>query len=93
MPRSDLNQSRMFYTQALSDEDVLLCFTSTEEILSRRQIAERLWRKVTPTFVDRLERLVAEGKLHRRADSLKNGLQMFWYNKTKKGAATDGSKK
>lgn len=89
MPRVDRKQARMFYTEALSDDDVLLCFSSTDEILSRRQIAERLWRQVTPSFINRLERLVTEGKLHRRADTLRNGLQMFWYNKTKKGAATN----
>jgi hypothetical protein len=90
MPRIDQKQNRMFYTAAISDEDVLLCFSSTDEILSRRQIAERLWRAVTPGLIDRLERLVTEGKLHRREDTLRNGLTMFWYNKTKKGAVNHG---
>jgi len=81
MQRSDGKQQKMFYTEAIGDNDILLCFASDEEILSRRQIAERLWRKVTPGLCFRIERLVAEGHLEKRIDKLSNGMAMFWYRK------------
>jgi predicted transcriptional regulator len=87
MQRQDAKQPSMFYTAAISDEDVLLCFSTSEEVLSRRQIAERLWRQVTPGLNARIERLVDEGLLHKRVQTLANGRSMFWYNKTGKGAA------
>lgn len=86
MPRTDAIQRPVFYTRWLQDEDVLLAFVNEEEWLSRRQIAERLWRKVTPHFRARLERLVGQGKLIRTTETLPNGRIMFWYKKAQ-GAA------
>lgn len=73
----------MFYTDAISDEDVLLAFTDADEWLSRRQLADRVWRKVTPSLVERLERLVGEGKLKRQHHQLNNGMMMFFYQKVR----------
>lgn len=81
MKRVDGEQGTMFYTDAVTDNDVLLCFTTEEEWLSRRQVAERLWRKVTPGLTFRIERLVAEGRLERRGLDLLNGMKMFWYRR------------
>lgn len=83
MKRHKNQQGVMFYTGALSDEDVLLAFTEPDEWLSRRQLADRVWRKVTPSFVERLERLVGEGKLLRQQADLRNGMQMFFYQKAR----------
>jgi len=73
----------MFYTDHLSDEDVLLAFTEPDEWLSRRQLADRVWRKVTPSLSERLERLVGEGKLLKQAIDLTNGMKMFFYQKAR----------
>jgi hypothetical protein len=81
MKRSDAPQKALFYSRKLEDEDVLLCFASDEEWLSRRQLAERVWRKVTPDFKARLERLVSEGKLIKTTDVLPNKREMFWYKR------------
>jgi len=72
-------QQTMFYTAAVTDEDVLLALGKSEDWVSRRQIAERLWRKVTPSLVTRLERLVGEGKLEKHSIDLPNHQVMFWY--------------
>lgn len=82
MYRKDKQQQPMFYARKLEDSDVLLAFQTLEEWLSRKQIAERVWRKVTPDFRARLERLVGEGKLTRTVKDLPNGRKMFWYKKT-----------
>lgn len=79
MKRKDEVQRPMFYARKLEDSDVLLCFASAGEWLSRRQIAERVWRKVTPDFKARLERLVGEGKLDKSVEILPNKREMFWY--------------
>jgi predicted transcriptional regulator len=71
----------MFYARKLTDEDVILVFTSKQEWLSRRQIAERVWRKVTPDFRARLERLVRENMLQKTIEKLPNGREMFWYRR------------
>jgi hypothetical protein len=81
MKRLDAGQGKMFYTSDMTDEDVLLIFESNEEWLSRQQIAERLWRGVTPSLIARIERLVAERKLHKKIHPLPNRQQMFWYRK------------
>jgi len=81
MRRTDAVQRSMFYVRKLTDEDVLLCFTSGAEWLSRRQIAERVWRKVTPDFRQRLERLTETRKLLKYTEQLPNGREMFWYRK------------
>lgn len=81
MKRMDGEQGTMFYTDAVTDNDVLLCFTTEEEWLSRRQIAERLWRKVTPGLTFRIEVLVRAGSLEKRVLDLANGQVMFWYRK------------
>ena len=88
MKRIDAKQGKMFYVQALNDGDVLLAFEQGDEWLSRRQIAERLWRKVTPGLCERLERMVGQGKLEKRVLDLNNGQKMFWYRKSWKLEAT-----
>lgn len=64
---------------SLTDDDILRCFENWEEWLSRRQIGERVFRAVTPSFCGRLERMVGEGKLARGVEPLPNGQKMFWY--------------
>lgn len=81
MTRTDAPQEHMFYTEAICDEDVLLVFASSEEWLSRRQIAERLWRKVHPALNQRIERLAGEGGLVKGVEILANGREMFWYRR------------
>jgi hypothetical protein len=79
MKRMDAKQGKMFYTADLEDPDILLIFESKEEWLSRRQIAERLWRSVTPGLIGRIENLVATHKLIRKTHPLPNKQVMFWY--------------
>jgi len=81
MPRHETTQRPMLYTQPLTDEDVLLVFANADEELSRKEIAERVWRKVTPDFRNRIERLVGQGKLSKDIQDLPNGRQMFWYKR------------
>jgi hypothetical protein len=63
----------------ITDERLLSVFQNTEEWLSRRQIADRLNRKKTPSLIERIERLADEGHLRRAATDLPNGVTMFWY--------------
>jgi len=79
MQRIPVKQEKMFYTQAVADEDVLLVFASRSEFLTRRQIAERLWRKVTPGLIDRIERLCRDNFLQKVEGELPNGRKIFWY--------------
>lgn len=81
MQRPDAVQRPIFYSARLTDEDILLVFTSREEWLSRRQIAERVWRKVTPGFIDRLERICRENFLQRAEYTLPNGRRIFFYRR------------
>jgi len=83
MKRGRDGEGQMFYTDHLSDEDVLLAFTEPDEWLSRRQLADRVWRKVTPSLADRLERLVGEGKLVKQSIDLNNGMKMFFYQRAR----------
>lgn len=83
MKRGRDGHGQMFYTDHLSDEDVLLSFTDPDEWLSRRQLADRVWRKVTPSLAERLERLVGEGKLAKQSINLTNGMKMFFYQRAR----------
>lgn len=81
MGRQDAKQKAMFYTARLSKEDILLCFMSDEEWLTRAQIAERLFRSKSPALITMIEALVDEGELERNVDQFSNGAQMFWYRR------------
>lgn len=67
------------FGKALDDNDVWKALYSADEWLSRRQIAATVGRKVTPSFVARLERMVAECKLERRVFTLANKAQGYEY--------------
>lgn len=76
-------QRTIFYVQDLNDDHVLEAFQWFEGWVSRRMLAEHFGRKVSPTFVARIERLTGEGKLERFKQDLPNGQIMFWYRRTK----------
>lgn len=81
--RVDPKQEPMFYTSALTDDDILLCFANKQEELTRRQIAERVFRKYTPSLVARIELMVGGGLLAKRQEPLANGKLIFWYRRLK----------
>lgn len=75
----NMGRQLTFADTPVTDEKVLGAFASTEEWLSRNQIAKRLLRKKTPSLIARIERLVDEGHLRRGETELPNGNKMFWY--------------
>lgn len=78
------NLGKLFYVATLNDDDILSVMPAGEEWYSRRQIAELLWRSVSPSLAERLERMVGEGKLEKHVTNLANHRQMFWYRRGSK---------
>lgn len=67
------------YTKPITDADVLSCFKGHQDVLTRKQIADRLSRKKTPDLIRRITRLVDEGHLMSGLTRLPNGVDMYTY--------------
>lgn len=78
-------QLRMWnFDQPLSDGEVLLAFIG-EQLMTRREVAQKLRRAKSPTLVSRMNRLASEGLLHVEFYTLPNGVDMWVYSLTEQG--------
>jgi len=68
------------YGQAITDDDII-AWLKLDPLTyhSRRQIALGVGRKVTPSLVERMERLVRENKIVKEEFTLRNGAPVFGY--------------
>lgn len=76
-----MQQRKMLYTQPTSDDDLLSVWDSSDDWLSRAQICGRVFRKVTPALIDKIENLVARGLILKSTEPLPNGYKKFWYKR------------
>lgn len=74
-------QQKLLYSAPTSDEDILRCFQSWDEWLTRKQIAERVFRRKTPLLTARIERMVADGLLDRLEKTMPNNVVVYWYRR------------
>jgi hypothetical protein len=65
---------------AIDDADVwdAICFFAPEWA-TRKQIADAVGRRVTPSLITRIERMVAEGLLEKRIFTLRNNARGYQY--------------
>lgn len=83
MPYKQLD---LFHAYVLDDSMVLSIWdTMPERFFTRRAIAEAVGRKVTPSLIQRIERLTDEGKLLREVFELPNKARGYRYIKAQNG--------
>jgi hypothetical protein len=66
--------------RAIDDNDVWeAVYSHGLKWATRKSIADALGRKVTPSLVARIERLVSEGKLEKQVFTMRNNAQGYQY--------------
>lgn len=75
-------QKSIFFDQPISPDDVLSAFPCHEEWLTRREIAQRIGRSLSPTLVALINGLVQDGRLRVHEGANKQGFTKYYYTST-----------
>lgn len=70
----------MSQNEPVSHEDIMKLF-GFHEVLTRREICERLGRKKAPHMILMIEELVETGQLYRATSQTRQGAPIFFYTR------------